>query len=143
MNAEHSQQQHNRQVVIEAPPPPPPANFYEAIIRGVERFGVVTMGVVVVLCAFGWAVRVIYLDQRATNEARWNDSKVHQIELMAYLSNRNDSDAKRAVADLDLAKSLQALSQAIDRQTNIVERIDRDAHTAHTSPSPSPNPPRK
>lgn len=138
MNADT--QQFRRQVVIEAPPPPP-ANFYEALIRGVERFGVVTMGVVVVLCAFGWAVRVIYFDQRATNEARWNDSKAHQIELMAYLTNRNDSDAKRALADDALAHSLMTLSLSIDRQTVVIERIDRDARTAHTSPSP--NPPRK
>lgn len=112
MNAEHAQQPH-RQVLNEATPPP--TYFYEALLRGAEKFGIPTMGAVMVLCAFGWAVRVVYLDQRATNEARWIDNKVHQQELMAYLTNRNDNDAKRAVADAELARSLHRLSDTLDQ----------------------------
>ena len=107
-------------------PQVPPANFYDALIRGVERFGVVTMGVIVVLCAFGWAVSVIYADQKAINESRWVDNKVHQQELMAYLTNRNDSDTKRAMSDAELARSLQRLADAMDQ-------IRFEARTAHAS----------
>ncbi len=107
-------------------PQPPPANFYEAAIRAAERFGIPTVGAIIVLLAFGFAVRVVYQDQKATNEARWIDNKVHQQELMAYLTNRNDSDAKRAVSDAELARSLQRLADAMDQ-------MRFEARTAHTT----------
>lgn len=106
-----------------AEPEPPPANLYDAILRAAERYGIVTLAALTAFAVLGYAIREVYFYSNKTNESLYVEMQVHQRELMAYLTNRNDSDAKRAVADLDLAKSLQALSQAIDRQTNIVERI--------------------
>jgi len=113
-----------------------PANIYEAVLRGIEKFGVVTAGVCVVLFVFGFAVREVYNDNKATNEIRYTEMKVHQTELMAYLTNRNDSDAKRAVSDSQLAESLRSLSSSQQSLAFIIEQLSRDAKTAHTKLTP-------
>lgn len=63
----------------------------------------------------GYASSIVYNDLKKSNEERYIEQKAHQAELMAYLTNRNDSDAKRAIADSELSHSLNRLSDAIDR----------------------------
>lgn len=70
---------------------------------------------IVFAIVLGITAKVLYDDNKAATEARYTDFKVHQVELMAYLSNRNDGETKRALADAELARSLQALSMAIER----------------------------
>lgn len=109
-----------------------PTNLYEAFIRSVERFGVVTTGSVAVLIAFGWAVFIVYQDQKTVNEARWTDNKAHQIELMTYLTNRNEAETKRALSDMEMSRALQRLSDALDQLR----------YEFHTAKLPEKNPPK-
>lgn len=84
---------------------------------------------IVFAIVLGLAAHQMYQDNAETNAARYNDIKVHQVELMAYLTNRNDADSKRAVADADLSRSLQRLSDALDQ-------LRFEARTAHTTKQP-------
>lgn len=87
-----------------------------------KDFGLAT----IFACVLGLAAKTVYENSRLDEERRYVDNKAHQVELMAYLTNRNDSDAKRAVADADLARSLNRLADALDQ-------LRFEARTAHTS----------
>ena len=76
-----------------------------------KDFGLAT----IFACVLGLAAKTVYENSRIDEERRYADNKAHQVELMAYLTNRNDSDAKRAVADAELARSLNRLADALDQ----------------------------
>lgn len=72
---------------------------------------------------FGVGVLMVGLVAIATKQV-YTDALATQQQLMRYVIERSEVEAKRAVADAKLADALTALSESIDR-------IDTEAREAH------------
>lgn len=84
-----------------------PSTWAGLIVWAVGRFGVSILFSVVM----GYAIREVYYD-----------SKARQDQLMQYVIERNATDAKRAVADSELAKSLALLGEAVESMCDEAKR---------------------
>lgn len=84
-----------------------PSTWAGLIVWAAGRFGVGIVFAVV----FGYAVREVY-----------NDSKSQRDQLMKYVVERNDIDAKRAIADTELAKSIAQLAESVENLCDEAKR---------------------